>query len=176
MEDAAALLDIYKPYVINTAVTFECTPPSVEEFKNRIMTTLERYPYLAAQKDGKVVGYAYAGPLKGRAAYIHSVELSVYVKSDVRGMGIGGLLYDALEKILAKQNVMNLYACIAYTERKDAHLNSASCLFHEKRGFKTAGRFNGCGVKFGKRYDVLWMEKIIADKETGSFIPYSDLE
>lgn len=83
VNDAARLLEIYAPYVENTAVTFEYTVPSVSEFEGRISNTLKHYPYIAACIDGQPVGYAYAGALKNRAAYAHSVELSVYVRTKI---------------------------------------------------------------------------------------------
>lgn len=95
--DAAALLSIYAPYVEKTAITFEYEVPTVQEFKNRITSTLKRYPYLAAIRDGRIIGYAYASQFKERAAYDWAVETSVYVSGDARRTGAGSLLYEALE-------------------------------------------------------------------------------
>ena len=85
VEDAEAMLDVYRPYVERTAVSFELDPPDVAEFENRIAHTLERYPWLVLECGGVIVGYAYAGPLKSRAAYSHSVEVSIYLREDERG-------------------------------------------------------------------------------------------
>lgn len=112
--DAAALLSIYAPYVEKTAITFEYEVPTVQEFKNRITSTLKRYPYLAAIRDGRIIGYAYASQFKERAAYDWAVETSVYVSGDARRTGAGSLLYEALENYLRRQNVINVNACIAY--------------------------------------------------------------
>ena len=175
-KDANQLLEIYTPYITDTAVTFECDVPTPQEFEKRISRALDRYPYLIAVAGGETVGYAYASILKNRKAYEHSVELSVYVSRDKRGRGVGSMLYSSLEKILVRQNVTNLYACVAYTDRKnDRHLDNSSPAFHERMGFKTVGHFNSCSYKFGKLYDVLWMEKIISDKIGLSFIPFCDL-
>ncbi len=75
VEDAAELLEIYRPYIEKTAITFEVEVPSVEEFAGRIRHTLEKYPYLVAEEQGRIVGYAYASPFKTRAAYDWSVDL-----------------------------------------------------------------------------------------------------
>lgn len=84
--DADRLLEIYAPYVENTAITFEYEVPSVDEFRQRIENTLKKYPYIVAIKDDKIVGYAYAGTFKSRAAYDWDVELSVYlVRHDMDG-------------------------------------------------------------------------------------------
>lgn len=82
--DAERMLEIYAPYVEKTAITFEDEVPSIGEFQNRILKALQIYPYLVALKDGKIVGYACASPFKERAAYDHSVELSIYVDANVR--------------------------------------------------------------------------------------------
>ena len=74
VEDAAQLLEIYRPYVEQTAITFEYEVPSVEEFRHRIATVLARYPYLVYEQDGKIFGYAYVGPFHERAAYDWAVE------------------------------------------------------------------------------------------------------
>ncbi len=98
IEDAADLVAIYAPYVEKTAITFETEVPTVEAFASRIEKTLEKFPYLVAVEEGKVVGYAYASTYYARAAYDWTVELSVYIKQEARG--IGTLLYNALEKDL----------------------------------------------------------------------------
>lgn len=166
--DAAELLSIYAPYVERTAVTFELATPSLEEFERRIAQTLEQYPYLVAETAGRrsgqvpeIVGYAYAGPYKTRAAYAWSVETSVYVHSGLRRSGLGRRLYRALEDALVAQGVLNLNACIAHAEEDDEYLTRASERFHEALGFRHVGVFRQCGYKFGRWYDAAWMEKHI---------------
>ena len=100
-EDAIELLEIYAPYVRETAVTYEYTVPSQEEFASRIRHTMEKYPYLVAEKDGEILGYAYAGAFHPRAAYAWDAEMSIYIKKDRKRSGIGKTLYEALEKLLA---------------------------------------------------------------------------
>ena len=116
------LLEIYAYYVEKTAITFEYEVPSIEAFGERIHKTLKRYPYLVSEKDGRLAGYAYAGPFKERRAYDWSVETTIYIAKDVRGHGLGKERYTALEHALALQNVINLNACIAYPDPEDEYL------------------------------------------------------
>ncbi len=162
-EDAEELLKIYAPYVIKTAITFEHAVPSVSEFRNRIEHTLKKYPYIVALQNGAVAGYAYAGKFRERAAYDRAVETSIYVKSDMKGAGIGGRLYRALEKILSAQGILNLNACIAYPETEDEYLTKNSVRFHEHLGYSYVGEFHKCGYKFGRWYNMIWMEKLIGE-------------
>lgn len=160
-EDAAALLAVYAPYVAETAVTFEYEVPSLETFTRRIIRTLERYPYLAAERDGELLGYAYAGPFKERAAYDWAVETTVYIRRDGRRQGVGRALYGALERCLAAQGILNLNACIACPEREDEYLTRSSVEFHRRLGYRPVGEFRQCGYKFGRWYNMVWMEKHI---------------
>lgn len=161
--DAAALVAIYAPYVKQTAISFEYEVPSEEEFRQRMVHTLERYPYLVAEIDGETVGYAYAGPFVGREAYRYSAEVSIYVERHHRGSGVGGTLYGELERILSGMHILNLYACIGCPKNdvQDEHLNMNSVHFHTHMGYRMAGRFHDCGFKFGTWYDMVWMEKIL---------------
>lgn len=159
--DAEALLRIYAPYVEKTAITFEYEVPSIQEFAGRIERTLVRYPYLVAEADGVPVGYAYAGPFKTRAAYDWAVETTVYADGGMKRRGIGRKLYEVLEKALAAQNILNLNACIAYPEEEDPYLTRDSVNFHQRMGYRMVGRFSQCGYKFGRWYDMVWMEKHI---------------
>lgn len=163
-KDAAELLKIYAPYVKNTAISFETEVPSVEDFKSRIREIGAFYPYIVCVCDGKIIGYAYACALSKRKAYFKSVELSIYLDPDFKAKGIGSVLYGALEKLLYEQGITNLYACIAHTEQKDEFLDTPSEAFHSKRGYEYAGHFHSCGEKFGRLYDVVWMEKRLPEK------------
>ena len=160
-EDAEKLLGIYKHYVENTAITYEIEVPTVDDFRGRIEKTLKKYPYIVAECDGKIIGYAYAGVLKGRAAYDHSVETSIYVDLNEKRRGTGTLLYNELEKRLAVIGIKNAYACIACPEKDDEYLNHDSIKFHEKLGCTLVGTFHKCAKKFGRYYDMVWMEKMI---------------
>lgn len=162
-QDAEILLDIYRPYVENTAISFEYKAPDIHEFRCRMDNLIEKYPYIAAEEQGQIVGYAYLSAFNERQAYARSVETTIYIRQDCRGMGYGSKLYTALEKMLQEQNFLNMYACIAYTDREDEYLTNASMRFHESMGFKTVGHFHSCGYKFGRWYDMLWMEKFIGE-------------
>ena len=172
--DAPELLAIYAPYVTDTAVTFEYTVPSVEEFAGRISATLERYPYIVAVCGGEIVGYAYAGAFRVRAAYVWSVETSIYVRCDSKHHGVGSALYAALEERLHRQHITNMYACIAVPGGEDPYLTRDSVEFHLHAGFGMAGEFRKCAYKFGRWYDMAMMEKVIAEhaEPQPEFIPW----
>lgn len=161
--DAAALREIYLPYVRTTAVTFELEDPTLEDFTERVRKTLERYPYIVAVEDGEIVGYAYASAFRPRAAYLHSIETSIYMRMDYRGKGVGRRLYKTLAKLLVLQNVFNMEACIAHCDPADEYVPATSRLFHERLGFRLVGKFTRCAHKFGRWYDMIWMERILGD-------------
>lgn len=176
IEDASSIRKIYGPYVQNTAVTFEYDIPSIQEFEYRIRQTLKEYPYLVAIQNNEVVGYCYAGAFHSRQAYKHSAELSIYLRQDVRGQGIGTFLYKKIEEMLLKQNIYLLHACIATSEVIDEYLNDDSPTFHKKMGFQLTGRHDRCGYKFGKWYSIIWMDKLIRERDDNpdDFIPFSE--
>lgn len=161
--DAEELLKIYAPYVTDTAITFEYEVPALEEFTGRIRHTLQKYPYLVAVERDEIIGYAYAGVFYGRVAYDWSVETSIYIKRGRTHGGVGKLLYQALEDALKAQNIINLYACIAYPEVEDEYLTKNSVSFHEHLGYRMIGTFQKCGYKFGRWYHMVWMEKMIGE-------------
>lgn len=161
--DAQALLNIYAPYVINTAITFEYDVPSVEEFASRIAHTLEKYPYLIVEEGGNILGYAYASPFHDRPAYDWAVETSIYVDQNIKHRGIGRKLHDALESTLREQGILNMNACIAYPPEEDEHLDKNSVEFHAHMGYRLVGEFYKCGYKFNRWYNMVWMEKLIGE-------------
>ncbi|MDO5362216.1 MAG: GNAT family N-acetyltransferase [Eubacteriales bacterium] len=177
-EDAQAILDVYAPYIKNTAITFEYEVPSLEEFRERIRSTLKKYPYLVAEKEGEILGYAYTGAFVGRAACDWSVETSIYLKETGTKMGVGKMLYNAIEKISKAQNIVNLNACIAVPDTEDEHLNFNSAQFHAHLGYQFVGKFHKCGYKFENWYNLIWMEKTIGEhkKNPEPFIPFSELK
>lgn len=161
-EDAGRLVEIYAPYVKQTAVTFEYEVPSVAEFRKRIESILKKYPYLVAEQDGEITGYAYAGVFIERPAADWAAEAAIYVDRGRRRSGVGRALYEALEKALIRQNILNINACIACPEAEDEYLTYDSIRFHERMGYRMAGRFHQCGYKFG-HYDLVWMEKHLGE-------------
>ena len=161
VDDAEELLAIYAPYVRDTAISFEYVVPSVEDFTDRILQISEKYPYIKAVEDGKIIGYAYANTFKGRKAYDWSVETTVYVRKDAKRNGTGRRLYECLEQSLRKMGVLNMNACIASAKVDDEFLTNDSMSFHSMMGFTEVGRFHNSGYKFGRWYDMIWMEKLI---------------
>ena len=176
LSDAARLVEIYQYYVKNTVVTYEYEVPSVEEFSQRIEKTLEKYPYLVALVDDQIVGYAYAGTYIGRAACDWSVEVSIYVDVNFKGCGIGGRLYRDLEGILKDMHILNLNAAIASPGEEDEYLTKDSIHFHKHMGYTVVGEFHNCGYKFGRWYQLMWMEKMLGDhtKDPKPVISYSE--
>lgn len=163
INDAERLLEIYSYYVTDTAISFEYTVPSLAEFQSRIKRITEKYPYLVVEKDGQIQGYAYAHPFVEREAYDWCCETTIYLDKNARKCGLGRMLYEALEARLKEMGIINLYACIARTDKEDEYLNNNSPEFHEHLGYKTVGEFRKCGYKFGRWYDMIWMEKIIGE-------------
>ena len=151
VNDASVLAGIYKYYVENTTISFEYDAPSERDFADRVAHRLEKYPFLVAEDNEAVVGYAYASEYRERRAYDHSVELSIYIDKDERRCGTGTLLYSALLEILKEQNFASAYSCITIP-------NSPSVSFHEEMGFKLIGYFHKAGFKHGSWLDVAWSE------------------
>ena len=159
--DAEAAAAIYAPYVAETAVSFESAPPDAAEMARRIKATLASgFPWVVAERSGVVVGYAYAGPFRKREAYAPSAELSVYVAESAHGRGIGRALVEAVEDACRARGNANLLACVAAApEPGDPFLTDASLRFHERLGFAPCARFHACASKFGRWYDIVYLEK-----------------
>ena len=178
LKDAQELLEIYRPYVEESAVSFEYTLPSIEEFGERMEKILTKFPYLVAEQEGMLVGYAYASAFHSRAAYEWCVETTIYLRQGWSGKGLGKCLYQELERILKMQNIKNLNACIAYKEEEDEYLTHQSRDFHEHMGYRLVGEFRDCGYKFGRWYSMIWMEKMIDEHEEvpEKVIPITELK
>lgn len=161
VEDAKELLEIYVYYVKNSSLTFEYEVPTLEEFQSRISNTLKTYPYLVAELDNKIVGYAYASQFHPRAAYAWDVEMSIYLNKDNLRCGVGKKLYTLLEEILKAQGVVKTIAIITELEDKDKYSDFGSMQFHEKMGYNRSRRLIACGYKFGHWYSTIYMDKII---------------
>ncbi len=163
LKDVPRLLEIYAWYVEHTAVTFDEEVPTAESFAARMARTLQTWPYLVAEDGGTVQGYAYAGPFVGRSAYRFSCETTIYLAHDARRRGYGRALYEALEERLKAMGILNLYACIGDPVEEDEYLTRDSERFHRHLGYEKIGTFRRCGYKFGRWYNMIWMEKIIGE-------------
>lgn len=163
LDDAKKILKIYDYYVKNTAITFEYETPTLAEFQKRMKEITECFPYLVILQNGEIKGYAYAREFIGRAAYDWSCELTIYLDCNAQKCGLGKALYEALQSKFKTMGITNLYACIGYPIQNNEYLTSNSADFHAHLGFKTIGRFHKCGYKFGRWYDMIWMEKIIGE-------------
>lgn len=164
VNDAEALSGIYRYYVENTAVSYEYIAPDKEEFERRIANTLAKYPYIVAERNGRIAGYAYAGPFNTRAAADWSAEVSIYVARDQRRGGLGRALYARLEELLKEMHYQSLVAKVAFCNRdNDEYLSRDSVDFHHRCGYRTVGAVENCGYKFGHWYGLMFMQKDIGD-------------
>ena len=196
--DAAAVCAIYATYVRDTATTFDLEPPTGGEMEQKIATILEECPFLVAEIERSdagaasasshdeacdseafaVIGYSYASPFRPRKAYLHSIETSVYLAPEAKGHGLGTRLYNALEEILRLQNVYNANACVTCIEPADETCPSTSRIFHERRGYVQCAHIPNCGHKFGRWYDILWLQKqlIPLSQEPEGFVPLPQVD
>lgn len=178
LEDAKRTLEIYKYYVEKTVITFEWKVPTLEEFKERMSHTMEKYPYIVAIQNKKIIGYAYVGSFVGRKAYDWAVETTIYLDANERHHGVGKKLYSVMEEILKRMNILNLNACIGYPTEDDEYLTKNSAQFHEHLGYKLVGEFHNCGYKFGRWYNMVWMEKMIDEhsKNPKEVLNYNEIK
>lgn len=148
-KDAPGVLEIYRPFIENTTVSYEYEVPSIEEMAQRIENSRPRYPWLVSEFEGIITGYAYGGLHRKRQAYQWTTEVSVYVHPDFRKKGIATALYKALFDTLKLQGFVNVYAGIATP-------NPASIAFHESMGFEFFARYDNVGFKFGAFQTTEW--------------------
>jgi phosphinothricin acetyltransferase len=149
LDDAEALLAIYRPIVLNTTISFELEPPTLEQFRERIEGALADYDWLVAEVDGRPIGYAYGTSHRSRGAYRFAVETSAYIHPSYYRRGIGLNLYKKLLPNLAEKGYCSAYAGIALP-------NEASTALHKRAGFVYIGVFPSVGRKFGRWHDVSW--------------------
>ena len=169
-DDAAAIAALYAPYVTESAVSFEGKAPSAEEMAERIAKGGELYPWLVAEEDGALLGYAYATAFRPRHAYRFAVETSVYVRQGDHGRGTGGALYGALLPLLEAQGFTQAIAALTLP-------NEPSVRLHERVGFVRAGIYADVGFKLGAWRSVgLWQRPLAltaeAPEEPRPFAPF----
>lgn len=154
--DAGALAAIYGHHVLHGFGTFEEEPPSVEEMGRRLAAIVEReLPYLVAEDAGRVLGFAYAGPFRPRAAYRYTVEDSVYVAPDAIGRGVGRAV---LSEVLAACEALGVRQVVAVIGDSG---NAGSVGLHTALGFTHAGVGASLGFKHGRWVDIVWMQKAL---------------
>ena len=156
-KDAGQIAEIYNYYVLNSIFTFEESPVSKQEMSKRIKTIISKFPWVVYEKDQQILGYAYASPWKSRSAYLHSAEITVYLKQSATKKGLGHLLYSELIQRLVKLNFYALMGGIALP-------NDPSIALHEKLGFVKVAHFKSVGFKFNKWIDVGYWELLINEK------------
>lgn len=158
-EDAQAIQVIYAPIVNHTPISFETTPPPIDEIRQRIEKTLKSFPWLVYEDAGMLLGYAYASQHRTRLAYQWAVDVSVYVHEQSRHRGVGRRLYTALFQLLRQQGFYNAYAGITLP-------NAGSVALHEAMGMRPLGVYHKVGYKLGAWHDVGWWQ--------GELQPHSD--
>lgn len=164
--DTRALLDIYAPFILDTAVTFETEIPSEEAFADRVRGIQKTHCWLVAEENGNLIGYAYGSPHRARAAYQWCVEVSAYLAPSARRRGVGRALYEALFARLREQGYVNAYAGMTLP-------NAASSGFHQAMGFTPVGTYSRCGFKQGRWHDTRWFEKRLAEPPGEPSLPSS---
>jgi phosphinothricin acetyltransferase len=164
LDDAAAILEIYAPYILESTISFEYELPSASEIGERIAAVQRFYPWIVLERDGELLAYAYASRLRTRAAYDWVAETSVYVARAQHGQGLGRHVYQALLDLLALQGLWWAYAGIALP-------NPVSQRMHERLGFERLGVFPGIGFKHGAWLDLEWWRYRLAPPDAGEPAP-----
>jgi phosphinothricin acetyltransferase len=155
--DIDRLTELYNHYILETTITFDLQPYTVEQRREKWFSHYAnsgRHRLLVAEYDRQVVGYATSSQFRVKAAYDTSVETSIYLSAEAQGQGIGSQLYSALFDLLATEDVHRAYAGITLP-------NEASIAIHHKFGFEQVGLFREVGRKFGRYWDVAWLEKTL---------------
>lgn len=154
-QDAEEIAGIYRPFVDETAISFESTPPTTAQMAERIEQALEKHSWWVCAYHDQVVGYAYAGALRTRAAYRFTAEASVYVSPQHHRKGIARALYQLLHNILLLQGFKTCYAGMTAP-------NPASKAFHESMGYLHMATYSNVGFKNGEWHSTEWFHKSLA--------------
>jgi phosphinothricin acetyltransferase len=167
--DYAGMLEVYKPNVLNTAITFEYEVPSLEEYSKRIDNIISHYPCFVCVQNGVIAGFAYAGLFRVKDAYQWSAESTIYVSENFQGKGIARVLYDVLLSTLELQGFVNVYAAVTLP-------NLPSEKLHTFMGFAEIGLFEKIGFKHGKWHDLKWYEMYLTEHPKNPTPPVSIYE
>lgn len=154
--DLPRITEIYNHYVVNTPITFDLEPVTVEQRLPwyREHTDGARYRLLVAAENGQITGYAGTGRFRAKAAYDTTVEVTIYCAAEATGRGVGARLYAALFEALLREDINRIVAGITIP-------NEASVALHRRFGFRDIGVFSAVGRKFGRYWDVLWTERAL---------------
>jgi phosphinothricin acetyltransferase len=155
--DVPGILEIYSPFILETAVTFEETVPDEESFWKRIQEIMTELPFLVCEIDGRIAGYAYASAYRSRASYRWTKEVSVYVHPDFHRRRVAQALYTSLNEMVRYQGIADLLAIITIP-------NESSVAFHEQFGYRKCGEFLKVGYKLGQWQNVGWFELFLQDE------------
>jgi len=159
-EDVAAIAAIYGHHVLHGVASFELETPSEKEIDRRRAAILEEdLPHLVADREGVVIGFAYAGPYRARPAYHHTVENSVYVDPDYLGLGVGRTLLGALITRCREAGRREMIAIIGDSD------NRASIALHMAMGFRHTGTFENVGFKHGRWLDSALMQRSLTESD-----------
>lgn len=153
--DAERIAEIYAPHVENSAVSFELVAPTGEAMEQRIQSYTEKYPWIVAEEDGIIIGYAYASSYREREAYRYCVETSVYIDEKATRKRVASQLYNELFNQLSKAGFKQAFAVITQP-------NDRSVAFHKANHFEPFALYEKVGYKFDQWYDVLWMRRWIS--------------
>ena len=160
-QDAAALAEIYAPNVEVKATSFELVPPDAPQMAERVAAVLARWPWLVIERDGDLLGYAYASAYAERAAYQWSVTVSAYVREGCHRRGLGRRLYTTLFEILRRQGACSAFAGITLP-------NPASVGLHTAMGFEPVGVYPRVGFKLDRWHDVIWLRRVLRPLDDGT--------
>ena len=153
-DDIEKCLEIYNYYILNSTATFEEYPLSLPAFKERILNITNKYPFLVAQSNGKIIGYAYLDEYNSRSAYRITADLSVYLSAAETAKGAGSAL---LNELIARARAQNIEMIVSLITEE----NAPSIAFHEKHGFKKSGFLENVGIKFKRHLGVYFYQKKI---------------
>lgn len=158
LSDAEAIAAIYRPYVTDTVITFELDPPDAAEMRRRIETVTGTHPWLVAERNGAVVGYAYGSTYRTRAAYRWVAETGIYLSAAAQGLGLGRVLYEALLETLTERGFVAAMGVMTAG-------NPASTALHERLDFTNVGTQPGIGFKHGQWHDVVFWQRDLAPRQ-----------
>lgn len=164
--DAQAMVEIYRPSIEQSAISFETAIPGIDEMRQRVDSCLEQFPWIVDEVEGHVRGYAYAAPYHARAAYRWAAIVSVYVGEEFLRQGVAGRLYRVLFSLLQEQGIRQVLAAIAVP-------NPASQQFHESLGFRKVGEMPAVGYKLGQWQSMGWWQRTLGEGAESSPPPFT---